>query len=501
MKPTVELPQFYTDDAFATTSQWKCPEFKVSGAFSSHMVLQREKPIRVWGFSRSVGSTITAHFMGETVSAQVGSDNRFMLTFRAKPCTAESQTMIVYDDLGHEVTFEDVLVGDVWLVSGQSNAELPLSKCVHLTPNVVFDENDRFRLFYQDKAIAVDSLQHIADPSPDVICADWSWKLPDERTSLAFPALGWYFAKEITKHVDVPLGLVAIAAGGAALRELMPVELNYSLGYRNGANVREGGYFDTLINPFIPLAFKAMIFFQGESEGCWRSVAEAFDTDLCVFFTFLRERFGQEFPLYAIQLSDYPRKCERFFPYTDIVRTKQFDALSVVPHMTLIVAMDLGADEDYPDWAHSPKKAELADRVARLALAKEYGVGALSDVASPHPIRTILSEDNSKIVVEFADVGEGLAVLGHAPETAEGLAVHGFSVGSYEARREASAYISGRSQVTVIVPENADTSYVNYAFAVRIYPDKNANLVSGNALPCPAFSVRTQRRSGSQKKS
>lgn len=490
MNHTVELPSYYETAADKSiVSDWTCPEFKVSGVFSSHMVLQREKPIKIWGFSQSIGSTVKASFMNETATTKVGEDNRFMLTLSPRPYNSDPEILKISDDIGHEVVFEDVLVGDVWLICGQSNAELHLSPCMSLTPSIEFDENDNFRLFYQAQGIAAQNLSYIADPSTDVIKPDWTWKRPDEKASLSFSALGWYFAREITKQVGVPLGMIMMAAGGAALRELMPAELCYKLGYRNGANVREGGYYDTLIHPFIPLPFKAMIFFQGESEGCWKAVADRFDTDMLAFFTFLRAKFDQNFPIYNVQLSDYPRNCERYFPFIDITRTKQFDALSIIPDMTLTVDMDLGADEDYNDWAHSPRKLELAERVAKLALAKEYGVGSIQNVISPRPIFASLSEDKSEITISFTDVGSGLIVSGQDPRMSVGLEVCGFTVGPCENRMAAKAVITSRSEVTVKVPEGADTSCVGYAFSVRVLRE-SADLYNGNNLPCPSFLIK-----------
>lgn len=493
MSHEVELPSYYQTEADKNVvSDWTCPEFKVSGAFSSHMVVQREARIKVWGFSQSVGSTVTGNFMRETVTAKVDENNRFMLVFAEKAYTDEPQVMTIKDDLGHEVVFEDVLVGDVWFICGQSNAELHLAPCMELTPSLYFSENDNFRLFYQAQGIAKQNLNHIADPNPDVIRADWRWKRPDEKASRSFSALGWYFASEITKMVGVPQGLVMMAAGGATLRELMPAELCHELGYFNGANCREGGYYDTLIHPFIPMAFKGMIFFQGESEGCWKRVADNFDKDMCAYFAFLREKFEYNFPIYNIQLSDYPRNCKRYFPFIDITRTKQFDALNIIPNMTLTVDMDLGADEDYHDWAHSPRKQELAERVAKLVLAKEYGVGRVEEASSPMPISASLNDDKTEITVSFKNVGTGLIAWGQDPRSSIGLQVKGFSVGNYETRKDAEAYISGRGEVTVKVPENAHTEYVNYAFAIRIHPDENASLYNGNNLPCPAFSINVK---------
>ncbi len=464
---------------------WVCPEFKVSGIFSSHMVLQREKPIKVWGFSTHGGAKVTGRFMNETVTATIGEDNRFELVFSARPECTEPQVMVISDEFEHTVTFEDILIGDVWLIGGQSNAELHLESCMALTPSVEFDENDNFRLFFQHGWSGMALGKENNFPQRDIINPDWSWHRPDKDNSLKFSALGWYFAKEVTKHIGTPIGLVMMAAGGVCLRELIPVELANSLGYTKGANTRIGGAFDTLINPIIPLPFKAQIFFQGESEGVWKNCAENYAADLQTYFKNERELFGQPFPVYNIQLSEYGENCNKFFPALDIVRVKQFDALSIVPDMTLTVDMDLGIVEGY-DWAHSPRKLELGERIAKLALAKEYGVGSVHEAVSPRPICASLSEDKKEITIDFTDVGSGLIVKGQDPRFSIGLDVNGFSVGPYEKKKPAEAKITSRSQVTVTVPEDADVCFVNYCFAINVDPE----LYNGNNLPCPAFSIK-----------
>lgn len=470
---------------------WQCPEFKISGLFASHMVLQREKPIKIWGFSQKVGTKVAGHFMGETSTATVGEDRRFELKFSARPVCTDPQIMVISDEFDHTVTFEDILVGDVWLIGGQSNAELHLEPCISLTPSIEFDENDNFRLFFQAQPLAAQRSFEIDYPAPDIISPDWSWSRPDEKNSLNFSAVGWYFAKEITKHIGTPIGLVMMAAGGACLRELMPADLAEKVGYTKGANVRLGGFYDTLINPIIPLPFKAQIFFQGESEGCWLDCACRYDTDLQAYFEDERRRFGQHFPIYNVQLCDYGDNCFQYFPALDIVRVKQFDALSMIPDMTLTVDMDLGSLEGF-DWAHSPRKLELAERIAKLALAKEYGVGSLVDVVSPRPICASLSEDGKEIVIDFTDLGTGLIVSGQDPKCSVDLSVQGFSVGPYENRKPAEAKITSRGQVTVTVPEGADTSFVSYAFSIRVTPE-TADLYNGNNLPCPAFSIKVSQ--------
>jgi hypothetical protein len=163
--------------------------------------------------------------------------------------------------------------------------------------------------------------------------------------------------------------------------------------------------------------------------------------------------------------------------------------------------MDLGAPEDWPDWAHSPRKLELGERLALLALAKEYGIGRETECGSPRPVMASLSNDRTKIVVEFTDISAGLIVSGHNPADSYGMEVQGFTVGDYDHRTPAHAVISSRHSVTVDIPEEvlaaaeadpdnakALMGQVNYAFSLRVTPE-NADLRGGNNLPAMAFSM------------
>ncbi len=472
---------------------WICPEFKLSGIFSSHMVLQRDKPIRVWGFSRHPGSAVTGEFMGETVRATVTeaapADGRWTLTFSPHAYTREPQRMVIRDESGHEAVLEDILIGDVWLIGGQSNAELTLAPCMTMTPSVEFSEEDNFRLFTQTQAFVAANQMYCEQPQPDIINPAWCWKRPGREASLEFSAMGWYFARELTKQIDVPLGLVMMCAGGACIRELIPEELAHAQGYLCGANVREAGYYNALIHPLEGLAFTAQLFFQGESEGGERALAEKYAYELALLVADERQRFATGFPFYNVQLSSYREEGAAFFPWLDIIRMQQFDAQRLIPDSTLTVDMDLGAPEGYPDWAHSPRKLELAERLAALVLARQYGIGNEREVVSPMPAAAYRAADGKSVTVEFENVGAGLTVSGHDPADSLGMEVAGFSVGAYDYRTPARATVTSRCAVTVEIPENApDVSHVSYAF-FRVVTPENATLRGGNNLPAPAFSL------------
>lgn len=490
MSNTVALPDMNKETTAGKISPaWKCPVFKVSGVFSSSMVLQRDEPILIWGFSDAPGAKVTGEFMGETVEGLVGSDNRWTLVFSAHAYEKAGQEMKISDERGNECLFTDILIGDVWFIGGQSNAELTLAPCAPFTPEIEFSENDNFRLFTQTQAYPYEHPECCEDVYPDVINPEWQWKKPDQAASMRFSAIGWYFAKEVTRHIDIPLGMIMIAAGGACIRELLPVELAHECGYFSGGLVREGGYFNSLIYPFIPLPFKAMLFFQGESEGGWRPYAERYDRELKLLVEDERARFKRNFPFYNVQLSDYGNNCYSYFPWLDIVRCKQLDAEKIIDKYTLSVDMDLGAPNDYEDWAHSPLKKPLALRLSKLALSKEYGVGQEADALSSAPVKAV--RNGNQIEITFAPENKALMIRGKSPEASMNHPLPGFSVGSYDARVPAPAYITGKNKVTVKIPEGADASMVNYAYSIRVTRE-TANLENENHLPTPAFSVKTE---------
>lgn len=469
-----------------------CPEFKVSGVFSSDMVLQQNAPIKIWGLSDMPGSNVYGIFENEKATAVVRNDNTWYLEFQPRKACKTGRQITIYDDRNNKTEFKDVLIGDVWLIGGQSNAELNMMPCMTVTPDFEIRENEQIRLFAQTQAYVFGNQDYCLFPQPDIINPDWRWRKPSRDAVMAFSAMGFYFAREIYEHIDIPVGMIMMAAGGACIRELMPEELAHDQGYFFGANVRESGYYNTLIHPFAGIRSRGMLFFQGESEGLDRGLAERYDKDLALLVEDERRRFGYDFPFYNVQLSDYRSEGAACFRWLDIIRMKQFDALSIIPNSTLTVDMDLGAPEGYPDWAHSPRKAELGHRLASLALAREYGIGTIDKVSSPVPLKAVFSANENQINIIFTDICGGLSISDCSPEESIGKEVQGFSIGGYDDKVPVRAVITASDTVTLYPTDNicikTSPTYINYAFFLVI-TDENANLHGGNGLPAPAFSI------------
>lgn len=455
------------------------PEWKVSGIFSSHMVLQRERPVTVWGWSTHIGAAVTGCWSGETVTGTVDETGRFALTFAARPASFVPTEMTVSSAYGSE-TFTDILVGDVWVIGGQSNAELNLQPCLRVTPEIAatIRAEHPFRLFRQTCAGAREHAEFHNVPARDIIDPTWRWNLPDEENARIFSALGYYLARILTEKVPVPFGMIMMCAGGACLRELMPLELGHALGYTTGANVPVAGYYNTLIAPLIGLQFAGQVFFQGESEGIWKEMALSYDTDLAAFVEDERRRFGFDFPFFNVQLSSYRDEVDAYFPHLYWVRSRQQRAVDIIPDSSVMVCRDLGSLPEDPDFAHSPYKYALAKRLAAQILAKVYGIGDAEQADPLKPVAAVRSGDT--VTVRFDHAQGGLVAAG----TQE---LVGFSFMTEDWKEiPAAAVITGENTVAVTLPEGVKADEVHYAMFNKVYVEQ-ANLCRADGLPAPAF--------------
>ncbi len=468
-------------------AEWILPEFAFARIFSSHMVLQRDRTITVWGFSRSHGSMVRGRLGTESVTTTVDETGKWTLTFSPRPASFTPVTLVASDE-SHTLVLTDVLIGDVWLIGGQSNAEMTLSRCMGETPDLVFSTENGVRLFSQHSGIPKQNKALCVLPQRDVISPDWRWIKASREASLNHSALGWYFAHELIRHVSVPQGLIMMCAGGASIFDLAPAEYAHERGVFQGGMTCEGGLFNTLIHPLIGLSFAGQLFFQGESEGCSPSRSDAYDRLLIDFVADERARFGFDFPFYNIQLSSYRDDGAQFFKHLHVVRMRQYDALDAIPHSTLTPDFDLGATPRYEDWAHSTLKAELGRRVAAVALAVHYGIGDVDEANAPMPASVTPTEEGGAYTVTFRGVGDGLCIYGHTAAESIGEEVNGFFTFDGKTYTPASARLTSTDTVTVTAAVGA--THVAYAFIPTITPE-NANLYRArDMVPPPAFTER-----------
>ncbi len=469
------------------SAEWICPEFAFARMFTSHMVLQRDTEIAVWGFSRAHDVSIRGILGNETATATVDERGKWVLHFSPRPASQAPITLRVTDG-DRWLVLKDILIGDVWLIGGQSNADLALSRCLEETPDIVFSSTNGVRLFNQKSHVARQMPELWGTPQPDLVTDVWQWQPASREASCAHSALGWYFAHELIRHVDIPQGLIMMSSGGASIFDLAPAEYAHERGVFQGGMTSEGGLYNTIIHPFLGLAFAGEVFFQGESEGCSPLRSADYHHLLAAFVADQRARFGFEFPFYNVQLSSYRDEGAKFFAHLHVVRMKQYEALSMIPRYTLTPDFDLGALPKYDDWAHSTLKAELGRRVAAVVLAEYYGIGDRDTAHAPMPLSVTPTADGCAYTVVFRGVGEGLITYGNTPAESIGTAVTGFFTYDGTTYTPVDARLTAADTVTVAA--QAGATHVAYAFIPTVTPE-NANLYrAADMVPPPAFTEK-----------
>ena len=463
-------------------------ELHIPMVFGDHMVIQRDAEIKVWGTSNKDGAQVRGTFMDESARAKV-KDGKWEITFSPKEATFDPQTLTVEDSCGNVITFSDILVGDVWMIGGQSNAEATSRDIPEPKRYIITNESKPLRLFHQGANDVIYNKDKAAEPCDDLITTERGWRIPDYDSAEYFSLLGWFLGDRLCAESGVPIGVISIAASGATISELMPKELADQFGYTKGGAVGVSKYYNGLINPFLKMKFTAMVFFQGESES-FRGADPApknYARDFEALMTELRSRWGFDFPIYNIQLSDYTAKAETEYPYAinvSYVRAQQYNAYKKMSGVRLIPSYDLGAREGYANFLHSPYKKELAERVADLVLAEIYGVGSVDAALAPEPEKiTVVSstEDQKVIEIKFKNVGDGLRSSGGS-DTVTGFA-YGRTIQPNSLTATTGKIISSD---TVQLTVSAKCTYVGYANISHVEKG-TAQLYNSYGLPALAF--------------
>ncbi|MEM1444172.1 MAG: sialate O-acetylesterase, partial [Verrucomicrobiota bacterium] len=487
------------------------------GLFTDHMVLQRDQPIRVYGTGAD-GETVKVTLDGDSASANV-KDGEWLVTLPAKKAGGPYVLTIE----GSEThTLDDVMVGDVWLCTGQSNMAGMLGSYINKAPELYTGHpktNDRIRLFKlkQDGA---------DEPQRDVVTQEDfgpSWRLCDEESAPLFSATGYLFGQALQPEVDVPVGLIYATLGGTKAeswvsREILESRPEYEIildeyedavvrhpqafevyktrlaewrakppeerrGTRQpqapmGPNhpKRPSGLFYFMISPLQQFPVKGAIWYQGEGNSGRPEQYQKLFPDL---ITSWREQWGQgDFPFLFVQLAAF-RAYNEQPEDTDWARLREAQTMTLsLPNTGMATIIDVGHQTDI----HPPDKVTVGERLAASALEVAYG----KDVVGSGPMFHGMEINGSEVTLTFDNVGSGLTT--RAVET-DGLTVPaeelaGFAVcGEDNKFHWAEAKITGKDTIVLSSPEVEAPLAVRYAWAN--FP--RVNLYNEEGFPAVPF--------------
>lgn len=478
-------------------------EVRLPSVFSDHAVLQRGRPVHIWGWA-APEEMVTVRFHNQALKAAADANGKWQVWLMPEAAGGPYTVSILGSETVKPVEVHDILVGDVWLASGQSNMEFPLKGFTNAplkngAEEIAAANHPHIRLLL---------VQHATSDSPlSEIQGKWTECTPE--TAAGFSAVAYFFGREISQREDVPIGLIDATWGGTTAEPWVSLEAlgrdDYSVALRDGAELmREKGLIEAtranfaaqnevlqtegkaalkppdvlqqywfprfpavlyngMIAPLTGFTIKGVIWYQGESDS-----GPEWNQNYSRVFPLLiddwRRHWGEgDFPFLFVQISSFNSPKEDW----SRVRDAQRRTLEV-RNTGMAVSLDVGQ----ADNVHPPDKQTVGDRLARIALGTVYG----EKIAYASPEFREATVEGEAIRVWFSH-GRGL--------NARGKPVGGFEVagedGVFVSATARIEEIDGQSTVVVSSANVPVPRYVRYGWAnvVTDYLDNDAGLPLG----------------------
>ncbi len=462
----------------------------VAPVFGSHMVLQRNKPIPVWG-KADRGQEVSVTLGDITMKTTPEANGSWKVVF---PPRKEGGPLKLRIATSRQViVLEDILVGEVWICSGQSNMTFKLSEAATADVDIPLAQFSEIRFF--NMRTADPSIRNAWDPEllQRINGLDYEggvWEVCTPETAARFSAVAYYFGKGLHLELDVPVGLVHNSKGGSpaeawidrrtlefdpVLADLLHDWKNNPLigrwcretAIRNTENASnplqrhpyEPAYlFEACMSPWVGFPLRGAIWYQGEANTHNVELHERLFTKLTESW---RSHWGDDFPIYFAQLSSFQGLSWPRF------RDSQRLLAGRIPRTGMAVTADLGDSLDI----HPKRKKEVGERLALLALGAEYGYK--KEYSGPVFTRATLSNGNVRVQFTHAS---GL-------RTSDRSSVRSFELaGEDKVFRNADARIE-KNGIVVQSPDVPSPRYVRYGWQ----PFSRANLVNADGLPASTF--------------
>ncbi len=447
---------------------------------ADHMVIQRGLPVHIWGRAAS-GEAVTVTFRDATRTTTA--DSIGLWSVYLPPAEAGGPFDVTIRG-SNSITLRDVLVGDVWVASGQSNMEFSVSEAVNAKTELAAASHPRIRLFHVNNKVA-------SYPLADVDAKPWTVCSPE--TVSDFSAVAYFFGRHLQEKLGVPIGLIESSWGGtpadawtslrgiSADASLMPVFAEWARMNDNAAvhqlrrekqlsqwreaterakaegkeppgfpwepNIDHSwspaGLFNAMIAPLTRYPIRGAIWYQGESNAS-RERALLYARLFGAMIQDWRRAWGQgDFPFLFVQLANFKTGPDAKWPE---LREAQRQTLALI-NTGMAVAIDIGN----PDDIHPKNKQDVGLRLALAARAITYG----EKIAYAGPLYHQATPEAAAIRVWFDHTGTGL--------TAKGGAVRGFEIAGADHRFVAAEARIDGSTVVVSNPSVAQPAHVRYA--------------------------------------
>ncbi|WP_066631222.1 sialate O-acetylesterase [Labilibacter marinus] len=475
-------------------------EVKVANVFGSKMVLQRNQANPVWG-TADKKETVKVSIAGQVHTTTTDKNGKWKV--KLDPMKAGGPFTMTVEGKKNKITFEDILVGEVWICTGQSNMQWSVENSNHSDLELLAADYTEIRLF---------TIPLVGNPEPQSEIRDSLWYACTSESLPKFSAAGYFFGKQLHKILGVPVGLINASWGASSLETWIPrdaIEENYAhkefledwdwrisqfsdqmiIDYtkeykaweeagkpgkkmrpprdiRIAQNRPANGY-NGVIHPVVGYGIRGSIWCQGESNlGRGDQYSDLFP----IMINAWRERWQQgDFPFYWVQISSMkePDVAPKISSWAEL-REAMSKTLSL-PKTGEVISMDVGEGNDI----HYRNKQEIGKRLARLALDETYGY----DIVGKSPRYQSMEIKGNKIVITFKNVDKGLYAF-------NSNTIKGFAIASSDQKFVwADAKIISKNQVEISSTQIKNPVAVRYAWSDMPV----CNLYDRNSLPVACF--------------
>jgi len=481
-------------------------ELELANLFSDHLVLQREREVPVWGWAEP-GEAVTVAFGDQRKAATADATGKWRVNLDPMPASAVPRQLTATSSKSRVgVTVENVLVGEVWLGSGQSNMAMQMSGCRDFAEEQRTAQWPQIRMFTDRSGPAIEPQSNTKG----------NWVVCSPKTVGSFSGTLYCFGREIHRELNVPVGLINSSVGGTPIESWMPVEVQTQvpeLRARHEALLREwqtfdvaaagkehenamvqwekdvaaatkagtppprrpypgalrqhqrqgapGGLFNGKIAPLVPCALRGILWYQGEHNAYWET-AGLYQHQLPLLVQSWRERWGTELPFAWVQLPNLARGQEWALVREGMLKTLR------LPETGMAVTIDIGEAHNI----HPRNKQDVGKRLALWALGEVYGREV---PATSGPLPGGFEIRGAEVVLSFTHTDGGLR--------AKGGELTGFMLAGADRQWLPAWARIEDNQVVVSHPEVESPVAVRYAFD----GDPQCNLINGAGLPASPF--------------
>ena len=449
-------------------------ETKLPSILGSHMVLQQGEKCPIWGWDNS-DNVVTVEFAGQKHTAKVDDGGRWEVHLDPMKANAKGQILTIRGSSKLELT--DVLVGEVWLCSGQSNMEWRVVQSANSKEEIANANHPLIRHI---------KIPHKLSPKPQDNVSSSGWQPCTPQVVANFTAVGYYFGRHLHKELNVPVGLIGSNWGGTRIEPWTPpvgfksvpaLKKNFADKLDQFASAKPGRgtpshMYNAMIHPLLPYTIKGALWYQGESnngEGMlyhekmkaliagWRSVWN-----------------NPELPFYFVQLAPFRYGSDND-PRLPGIWQAQLETLKV-PHTGMAVTTDITTLRNI----HPPNKQDVGKRLALWALVKDYGKKLKGQYSGPIFSKIDHAEGKDSLTVHFQkDSTGGLTTNDKKP-------VSHFEIAGKDGKwHPAKATIVYGDHLIVKSDAVKKPVHVRFGWHQMAEP----NLVNGAGLPASPFST------------